>query len=81
MAMSDPQFMTLASGFSATVERIFEVAITGMTPEQIDGLLGVLSGNLAGLMERHIGRAAMVERFVELGDYYRAQGAGEGALQ
>lgn len=81
MAMSEKQFMTMAANFSNAVDILFERVTADMTPEQIEMLLGVLSGNLAALMERHIGRAAMAQNFVKLGNHYREQGAGEGTLQ
>ncbi len=81
MAMNDEQFEAVVCEFSLTVGHVFDLSAAYMTPAQTHQLLGALSGVLADLMERHIGRAAMVESFIELGDFYREQGVGEGALQ
>lgn len=81
MTMSDKHFIEMVAELTTTIAGIVDLAAQHLSPVQTDALLGVLSVNLAGLMERHLGRAAMVERFVELGDYYRERGVDVGALQ
>ena len=49
--------------------------------EQIDAMLGVLSGALSGLMLSHMGPWATRERFIALGEHYARLGVEKGFTQ
>lgn len=71
MPMSDPQFRQKAALFTADVAMLFDRTVHGLSVEQVDAMLGVLSGALGGLMKQRLGERATQERFIRLGEYYR----------
>ncbi len=81
MPIDDQQFAATAGVFLKHLNRMFELAVQDMDTQQIDAMLGVLSGALSGLMLSHMGPWATRERFIALGEHYARLGVEKGFTQ